>query len=303
MRDFPSFPEAQKKQPLDPKRHTKVIHALQRAALQHREILLDLGHKKGIRLHYGAMMSMVEIVTFLYLYWMKLKPEQPEWTLRDRFVLSKRHGAPSLYAALQMAGFIDSSSFDGFRSLGNILQGHPDRKKTPGVECSTGSLGQGFPVACGIALASKMDGSPYRVYVLLSDGECNEGSVWEAAQIASNLAIDTITALVDWNKKSSYGDMKGRNDIEPFAEKWRAFNWNVTECDGHDFVSLSRALHESEQGKEKPSVVLCHTVKGKGIPYAETHHTRSNFFLEPEHYREAMEMIAAQKKEITDAGA
>jgi transketolase len=300
MKVFPSFPDARKKQPLDPKQHTQEIRELQRAALGHRQMLLDLGHKHGIRLHYGAMMSMVEIVTFLYLYWMKLKPGQPQWPERDRFVLSKGHGAPSLYAALQMAGFIDQSSFENFRRLGSILQGHPDRKKTPGVECSTGSLGQGFPVACGIALASKLDGASYRVYVLLSDGECNEGSVWEAVQITSNLAVDTITALVDWNGKSSYGEMKGRNDIEPFAEKWKAFNWNVKECDGHDFVSLSRALHETEQKKGKPSVILCHTVKGKGIPYAETYHTRSNFFLEPEHYREAMEKLAVQEKEIAD---
>jgi transketolase len=291
------------KEPLDAGERGPIVRKLRLEAIRHRLFLLRLGHDKGIRLHYGAMMSMVEIVTALYRYWMKIDPKNPTWTERDRFILSKGHGAPSLYVTLSMTGYFDAGVFDGFRRLGSPLQGHPDRNKTPGVDCTTGSLGQGFPVACGMALGSMLDGSRFRVYVLISDGECNEGSVWEAAQIASNLHIDTVTALVDWNKKSSYGPMRGRNDIEPLADKWNAFNWHTIECNGHDFVSLAEALDKAERQKGKPSVVLCHTVKGKGIPFAETHHTSSNFFLKEEQYQEAVRHLEALEEEVRNGSA
>jgi transketolase len=271
-------------------------------ALRCRRMLLDLGWQQGIRLHYGAMMSCMEILTLLYFYWMRIDPANPEWQERDRFILSKGHAAPSLYAVLMQAGYFPRAAFETFRTVNSILQGHPDRNKTPGIDCTTGSLGQGFAVACGMALAAQIDQAPYRVYALISDGECNEGSIWEAAMIAANQDLGHLIAILDWNKKSSYGPMAGRNDIEPLADKWRAFGWSVAECDGHDFVSLAGALH-SACADNNPTVLLCRTVKGKGIPWAEKTNTRSNFFLEGQHYREARKSLDALEAELTNGSS
>ena len=284
--------------PLDPHRDRGAIQALQASAVVFRKKILDTGHDLGIRLHYGAIMSSAEILTLLYLRWLRLDPLNPDWPERDRFVLSKGHAAPALYVALWMRGFFPESTFDTFRRLGNPLQGHPDRMKTAGVECSTGSLGQGFPVSCGMALGAKMDEAPYRVYTLISDGECNEGSIWEAALIAANLKIDHLTVLLDWNKKSSYGIMAGRNEVAPLKEKWEAFGWAVLNCDGHDFVELSQALHTAENTAGKPVVILCSTQKGRGIPYAEANPTRSNFGLTEAQYQEAVASLSAQLERI-----
>ncbi len=285
------------KTPLDTRQHEDAIRELELSAITMRRKILYMGHHNHIQLHYGALMSMVEILTVLYSHWLNINPHDPEWSERDRFVLSKGHGAPALYVALWLRGFFEESHFDGFRRLDSILQGHPDRQKTPGIDSCSGSLGQGFPVACGMALGSKIDDAPYRVYSLMSDGECNEGSIWEAAQIASNLELDRITVVLDWNKKSSYGLMVGRNDIEPLRDKWEAFNWAVFECDGHDFVSLSSALHEAEAVQDKPSIVLCHTVKGKGLPYVENYPVKPNILLSQEKYDECL----AQLDEVENA--
>lgn len=264
--------------------------------------MLDLGHRLQIRLHYGAMMSCVELLIALYEYRMQYRADEPGWGGRDRFVLSKGHAAPALYAVLSKVGFFPETEFDSFRRLHGLLQGHPDRNKTPGVDCSTGSLGQGFPVACGMALGAKIDGSAFRVFSLISDGECNEGSTWEAALIASNLKLDNLTLLLDWNRKTSYGEMAGRNDVEPLALKWQSFGWKVGECDGHDFASIIPALEQASEIHGVPSVVLCHTVKGKGIPWVERNRARSNFLLEEGAYREAMEHLDVLAKELRDDG-
>jgi len=274
------------------------LQALSLAAVAMRRKIIEMGYSNHIRLHYGALMSMVEIMTTLYGAWLNVDPERPDWPERDRFVLSKGHGAPALYVALWMRGFFDESHFNGFRRLGSILQGHPDRMKTPGVDCSSGSLGQGFPVACGMALGAKMDQASYRVYCLLSDGECNEGSVWEAAQIASNQGLGRLKVVMDRNRKSSYGWMAGRN--EPLADKWRAFNWAVFECDGHDFVSITGALAEAEKVADRPAIVICRTVKGKGIPYVENYPTKPNILLTEETYRECLAHLDQVESELQD---
>ncbi|HSL43382.1 MAG TPA: transketolase [Anaerolineales bacterium] len=283
---------------LDEFHHGREIEQLKLAAIVHRRKLLELGHRLQIRLHYGATMSSVEILSLLYLRWMQIDPQNTTWPERDRFVLSKGHAAPALYVALWMSGFFPEREFDNFRRLHSILQGHPDRNKTPGVECTTGSLGQGFPTACGMALGAAIDNAQYRVYTLISDGECNEGSTWEAALIAANQKLDRLTVLLDWNKKSSYGPMAGRNDVEPLAEKWRSFGWAVFECDGHDYISLSNALASAHQISGRPSILLCQTVKGKGIPYAENNPTRSNFALTEDQYLEAMAYLETQEKAL-----
>jgi len=240
----------------------------------------------------------VEILTTLYKVWMTYDSEESQWNDRDRFVLSKGHAAPSLYITLSNCGFFPDSEFKNFRRLHSMLQGHPDRKKTPGVDCSTGSLGQGFPVAAGMALGGKTDNASYKVYVLMSDGECNEGSIWEAALISANYKLDNFIVLLDWNKKSSYGEMKGRNDVVPLAKKWEAFGWNVIMCDGHDFISLTQALENAENAKDQPSILLCKTVKGKGIPYIEDNRTPSNLMLSDKQYTEAMAYLETLEVEI-----
>jgi transketolase len=283
---------------LDPQRDADTIRDLKLAAVAMRRKIVEMGYRNRIRLHYGALMSMTEIVATLYLRWLNVRPDDPRWNARDRFVLSKGHGAPALYVALWMRGFFEEKQFIGFRRLHSILQGHPDRHKTPGVECCSGSLGQGFAVACGMALGAQMDDAPYRIYALMSDGECNEGSIWEAAQIASNLKLDRIKVLLDWNEKSSYGRMAGRNDVSPLPDKWRAFNWAVFECDGHDFVSITRALREAEMVEGKPAIVLCHTTKGKGIPYVENYPAKPNILLTDDKYAECLAHLDAVEKEL-----
>jgi transketolase len=286
---------------LDPLSDAEAIAALNLKAIAVRRLILELGSRTGIRLHYGAIFSCVEILTLLYDRWLDIDPANPGMETRDRFILSKGHAAPGLYAVLALAGYFPLSEFDRFRMLGGSLQGHPDRNKTPGVDCSTGSLGQGFAVGCGMALAAKADSAPWRVYSCVSDGECNEGSTWEAAMVAGNLGLDRQIVFIDANGKSSYGPMKGRNSVEPLADKWRAFNWNVIECDGHDFVSLSRALAAAEATKDRPSVLLCSTIKGRGIPWAESRNTKSNFQLEAAHCAEALASLDAREKEIHNA--
>lgn len=286
------------KKALDPIGDAKKIRELKLCAIHYREKLLELGKNLGIRLHYGASLSCVEILTTLYKVWMNYDSKEPQWSNRDRFVLSKGHAAPSLYIVLSSCGFFQDSEFKNFRRLHSILQGHPDRKKTPGVECSTGSLGQGFAVAAGMALGAKADNASFKVYVLIGDGECNEGSIWEAALISANYNLDNLIVLLDWNKKSSYGEMKGRNDIVPLDKKWEAFGWNVIICDGHDFVSLTKALEDAENAKDQPSILLCNTVKGKGITYVENNRTPANFALSDEQYNEAMTYLKTLEVEI-----
>lgn len=274
------------------------IKSLKLSAVSMRRKIVEMGYVNHIRLHYGALMSMTEIMVAMYLRWLNLNPEEPSWPGRDRFVLSKGHGAPALYVALWMRGFFDERHFNGFRRLHSILQGHPDRLKTPGVEISAGSLGQGFPVACGMALGKKLDDAAFQVYVLISDGECNEGSIWEAAQIAANLGLE-VKAIMDWNRKSSYGLMAGRNDIEPLTDKWRAFNWKVFECaNGHDFACITEALEKAEGVRDRPAIVLCHTIKGKGIPYVENYPTKPNILLTDDKYEECLAHLDTVESEI-----
>ncbi len=286
------------KKALDPIGDAEKIQELKLCAVHHRKKLLELGKDLSIRLHYGATTSSVEILTTLYKVWMTYDSEEPQWNDRDRFVLSKGHAAPSLYITLSSCGFFPDSEFKNFRRLHSMLQGHPDRKKTPGVDCSTGSLGQGFPVAAGMALGGKADNASYKVYVLMSDGECNEGSILEAALISANYKLDNFIVLLDWNKKSSYGEMKGRNDVVPLDKKWEAFGWNTIMCDGHDFISLTQALENAENAKDQPSILLCNTVKGKGIPYVENNRTPSNFMLSDKQYTEAMAYLETLEVEI-----
>lgn len=279
------------KTPLTPQRDRAFVCDLMLKAVAVRRQIVEMGHRSHIRLHYGALMGMVEMVTLLYFHWLDVRPDDPKWPERDRFVLSKGHGVPSVYAVLAERGFFDKKHFDNFRRFGSILQGHPDRLKTPGIEATTGSLGQGLGVAVGLALGAKLDRAKWRTYCLVGDGECNEGSIWEAAMITGNQHLDGLTVLVDRNRKSSYGPMAGRCDIEPLIEKWRAFGWAVFEADGHDFYELSQALARADAVEGQPSVVICHTIKGKGIPFVENYPVKPNILLTEEQYQECMAVL------------
>lgn len=220
--------------------------------------------------HSGGSLSAVDILTSLYFYKMKYKASEPDWPERDRFVLSKGHAAPALYAVLAEAGYFPKEELKTLRKFGTRLQGHPDRRKLPGVEASTGSLGQGISIACGIALCGKhIDKKDYRVYALLGDGENQEGEVWEAAMSAAHYKLDNLCAVLDYNGLQIDGFVKDVMNIDPIADKWRAFGWNVIETEGHNIKELIKALDDAGQIKGKPSMVIAKTIKGKGISFME----------------------------------
>lgn len=240
------------------------VPQLEQLSKKTRTHLLKMIHdaKSG---HPGGSLSSVEIMLTLYFHIMNRNLDDPE---RDRFVLSKGHSAPLLYTVLMEAGYIPRTT-DQLRNYGGILQGHPDAMKTKGVEISSGSLGNGLSVAAGIAAAAKIDGKKTRVYCLLGDGECDEGLVWEAAMLAPSKKLDNLIAIVDRNMLQIDGCTEDVVCLEPFPDKWRAFNWNVIECDGHNYDALIKAFKEAEQHKEQPTVIIAHTVKGKGVSFME----------------------------------
>lgn len=219
--------------------------------------------------HTGGSLSAADIVACLYFWEMNIDPQRPKWEERDRFVLSKGHAAPVLYSALAEKGYFPHEELAGLRKLGSPLQGHPDMKKVPGVEASTGSLGQGISWAVGMALAAQMDRSDYRIYALLGDGELEEGMVWEAVMAAGHKHLDQLVAIVDYNGLQIDGKLSEVLSPEPVADKFRAFNWEALEIDGHDYQQIMQALQTARQNKGKPTVIVAKTVKGKGCSFME----------------------------------
>ncbi|MDN5327242.1 MAG: transketolase [Moorella sp. (in: firmicutes)] len=242
--------------------------------------------------HPGGSLSAVEIVTALYFKVMRLDPERPDWPERDRFVLSKGHAAPVLYAALAERGFFAVDKLDTLRRLGSPLQGHPDRKSLPGVEVSTGSLGHGLAVANGMALAGRLDGRDYRVYVLLGDGELEEGMVWEGAMAAAHYRLDNLTAIVDHNHLQIDGRVEEVMSPEPVADKFRAFGWEVITIDGHDFGQILDALERAREVKGKPTVIIAETIKGKGVSFMENQAGWHGKAPKPEEVEKALAELA-----------
>jgi len=219
--------------------------------------------------HTGGSLSAADIVAALYFYKLRYKPEDPQWPERDRFVLSKGHAAPLLYAVLAISGYFDKSLLRTLRKLGSPLQGHPCSKMLPGVEVSTGSLGQGLSVANGIAMGLKLQGLNSRVYCLLGDGELQEGQVWEAAMTASHYKSDNLCAIVDLNGLQIDGPISSVKNIEPVDKKFQSFGWNTIEIDGHDMAQIVDALDRAEELKGAPTVILARTIKGKGVSIFE----------------------------------
>jgi transketolase len=220
--------------------------------------------------HPGGSLSAVEIVTALYFGGiLREDPDNPDWPDRDRFILSKGHGAPVLYAALAERGYFPTDELMTLRQVNSRLQGHPVQGLLPGIEASTGSLGQGLSIGIGHALAGRLDGKDFRTYVMLGDGECQEGQVWEAALAAGNYELDTLIAIVDYNGYQLDGPVNAIQSLEPFSQKFSSFKWNVIEIDGHDLRAVLDALHRARQHHGQPTCIIAHTVKGKGVSFME----------------------------------
>ena len=219
--------------------------------------------------HPGGSLSAADIYTYLYFEEMNIDPKDPKKADRDRFVLSKGHTAPGYYSTLAHRGFFPVEDLTTLRKVGSYLQGHPDMKHIPGVDMSSGSLGQGISAAVGMAISAKLSDDDYRVYTLLGDGEIQEGQVWEAIMTAAHYKLDNVCAVVDYNGLQIDGDVEDVMGIAPLADKWRSFNWHVIETDGHDLAKMLSAYEEAANTKGKPSVIIMKTVKGKGISFME----------------------------------
>lgn len=217
--------------------------------------------------HPSSSLSAIDILTALYFGGiMRYDPARPDWPDRDRFILSKGHAAPALYAVLAHAGYFDPGLLSTFRQIGSPLEGHPNARRLPGVEASTGSLGQGLSIGLGHALAARLDGRDYHVYVMVGDGEVDEGQVWEATMAAAKYGVDNLTAILDYNRYQQTGPVEEvMPSLLPFTEKWEAFGWRVREVDGHDLSRLVEAFYELKEMKGRPQLLVAHTKKGKGL--------------------------------------
>ena len=250
--------------------NTELAKSLQIKACELRAEVVDMIYgSEGSAGHFGGSMSAAEIVSTLYYNIMNVDPKRPDWEDRDRLVLGKGHSVPIVYAALAHKGYFDRAILRTYRDDGSILQGHPDCRKTPGLDMSSGSLGQGLSVALGMALGARQAQKNYQVYALLSDGELDEGMVWEAAMAASHYKVGNLTAIIDNNNLQVDGHIGDVMNLEPLVDKWRAFGWEVFSVDGHDITSLLAAFELRRKITDKPVVIICHTVKGKGVSFME----------------------------------
>ena len=273
-----------------------IIKELQITACKARISIIEGVHaaKAG---HPGGSLSCVDILTYLYYKELNVDPKNPDMENRDRFVLSKGHAAPALYAVLAEKVFFDKSLIKTLRQIGSILQGHPDMKKIPGVDMSTGSLGQGISCAVGMALSSKHFGTGFNVYAVLGDGEIEEGQVWEAAMFASNKGLSNLTAFVDYNNLQIDGSIEEVNSPAPIDKKFEAFGWHTITIDGHDFDQIENALAEAKT-IDKPVCIIAKTVKGKGVSYMENAVNWHGAAPNDELYEQAMTELRAKLAEL-----
>lgn len=253
--------------------------------------ILDMTTRAGSG-HPSSSFSSVEIVAALYFGGvLRYRSDDPLWPERDRFIMSKGHAAPLLHAALAHAGYFCREELLTLRQVNSRLEGHPVEGKVPGVETTTGSLGKGISVGLGHVLGGRLNGLEYRLYVLLGDGECEEGQIWEAAMAAAHFGADNLVAIVDYNKYQETGPISRDMALEPFAEKWRAFGWHVEEVDGHDAPAIVGALAAVQEVEGQPSAVIAHTVKGKGVSFVEGDYTFHGRALTPEQAQRARREI------------
>jgi transketolase len=271
--------------------YTMDIQKLNEIARDLRLDILDMTTKAGSG-HPSSSWSSVEILTALYFTGiLKYKPDEPWWEARDRFIMSKGHAAPLLYAVLARSGYFEREELWRLRQLNSPVQGHPIQGMMPGVEATTGSLGQGLSLGVGHILGARLNNLDYRVYVLLGDGECEAGQIWEAAMAAAHFNTDTLTAIMDYNKYQETGPISREMALEPLAEKWRSFGWHVEEADGHDIKAIIDKLQVVQKIKGRPSIIIAHTIKGKGVSFVEADFTFHGRALNPEQAEEAREEI------------
>lgn len=263
-----------------------------------RDVIISMGI--GVAGHIGGSNSSADIVTALYFYKMKHKPENPKWRERDRFILSKGHVAILQYAALAESGYFPVEDLKHTKEIGSYLQGHPDVLKTPGIEAGTGSLGQGLSIGLGMALGQKLDKIDSKTYVLVGDGEIAEGQIWEAAMAARAFRADNLTAIVDRNGLQANGKTKDRYDTGDVIAKFLSFGWHVIEIDGHDMREILSALDQADKVKGVPTVIVANTVKGKGVSFAENVVGYHNGMLTEDTYRQALEELTLQKQEASE---
>jgi transketolase len=245
-----------------------LISELKNKAIEIRKRVIEMVAEAGIG-HIGSDLSSIDILTVLYFHILKIDPQRPGWEDRDRFVLSKGHGCGALYTTLAKAGFFSEELLNTFMELDTNLPGHPDRNKTPGIEMNTGALGHGLPVSIGMALAGKIDRRSYRVFVLMGDGEQDEGSVWEGAMAASHFKLDSLAAIIDRNGLQLGGSTEDTMSLEPLDDKYRSFGWAVKIINGNDVEELMDTLSDLPFNKGKPSLIIARTVKGKGVSFIE----------------------------------
>lgn len=248
--------------------------------------------------HPGGSLSAADIITYLYMEGMNIDPKDSKNPERDRFVLSKGHCSPALYGALAERGFIPKEDIKTFRRTDSYLQGHPDMKGVKGVDMSTGSLGQGISAACGMAECAKLDNKDYRVYVVMGDGESEEGQVWEAAMFAAHYKLDNLTVFLDFNGLQIDGDVRDVMNPMPLDKKFEAFNWNVLRIDAHNFEEIEAAVNEAKATKEKPTLILANSVKGKGVSFMENKAEWHGAAPKKEQYEQAMKELDAYIKKV-----
>lgn len=272
----------------------ELIRSLRKKAVQLRKHIIRMTHNVQSG-HPGGSMSSTEIVTALYFHVLRVNPENPGWTDRDRFVMSKGHACPVWYAALAERGFFPVEELLTFRKINSRLQGHPELGTTPGVENPAGAEGQGLSFSVGLALAARQGHKAWRVYCLMGDGEQDVGQTWEAAMAAAKYGLDNLTAVIDRNGIQQEGRTEDIMPLEPLAEKWEAFNWHVLTIDGHDLRQILAAIEESQHTRGRPTVIIARTVKGKGVSFMENQIKYHGAATSPDEFRAAIAELDAQE--------
>ena len=263
----------------------------QKIAKKLRKKIITTSHKAKIP-HLGSCLSCIDLLTYIYWYELSINPSEPKDINRDRFVLSKGHGAPALFQVLAEKRFFPSDDLKSFGKEGSLFHEHPPKPSlVPGIEAATGSLGHGLPMALGMALSSRILKLNFRCYALLSDGECNEGSIWEAAMMAASQKVENLIVIIDYNKWQATGRSKEILALEPLKEKWEAFGWYTQEINGHDFIQINNAFIKASKVKNKPKAIVAHTIKGKGISFMEDDNNWHYRTPNDEEFKKALEEL------------
>jgi len=268
----------------------ELIKKLVQIARDLRISAIEMIYRRG-QGHPGGALSSAEIISTLFFHYLKIDPKNPDWEERDRFILSKGHACAVLYPALAKLGFFPEEDLLKWGNIGHHLQAHPDRLKTPGIDMNTGFLGHGICVGAGLCLAGRLKGKDYRTYVLVGDGECQAGIIWEGAMISAKYKLSSLCVIVDYNDVQLDGFVHDIMPIEPFVDKWKAFNWAVLEIDGHNIREILNALDKAKEIHDKPTVIIAHTVKGKGVSFMENRSAWHGKAPDEKEYLQAMEEL------------